>query len=81
MDEKDRIGDQCWYGVFKHPQQRVTEYRTGIVRAWSLRYCEVSEGHYPVAIVEDTETQACRAVDVNLISFAPNPPEWANVQS
>lgn len=65
----NRIGEACWYN-------HKDKWKGGKLRAWSTDHAEFESGpgNYPVAVVEDDETQRCVVVYAERISFATVPP-------
>ena len=75
MAQKSRIDNSCWYRVFDNKSRTWTNWKAGTLRAWSTDHEEFDAGpaHYPVGVVEDTETMRCFSVHVRDISFAAVP--------
>jgi hypothetical protein len=74
----NRIGSACWYqpaGPSIPPQK----WRGGILRMWGTDFDQPNGGGeevalFPVAVIEDDETQKCVSIYVTRVCFAANPP-------
>ena len=75
-DRNNRIGEPLWFRLIVL-MKGIHEWRRGILRMWSVDHEEFESGpgHYPVGVVEDSETGEVYSIHVDRLSFADDKPQ------